>query len=125
VDGVTWREYEKILPQRVAELHRMVHVGAFRATPSRRVYIESYDNGVITVQHEGYTYKATGDPSSSLYDLDDLKVPTRYDTAIELVGHEVRPFDGKQRDTDGRFVIMWNVGARLEFKISSVTKTPC
>ena len=22
VDGVTWREYEKILPQRVAELHR-------------------------------------------------------------------------------------------------------
>src|SRR3954452_3476361 len=39
VDGVTWREYEKILPQRVAELHRAVHVGAYRATPSRRVYI--------------------------------------------------------------------------------------
>ena len=31
VDGVTWREYEKILPQRVDELHRMVHVGSFRA----------------------------------------------------------------------------------------------
>ncbi|MBZ2186271.1 MAG: group II intron reverse transcriptase/maturase [Bryobacter sp.] len=43
VDGVTWREYEKILPQRGDELHRMVHVGAFRATPSRRVYIPKAD----------------------------------------------------------------------------------
>ncbi len=43
VDGVTWREYEKILPQRVAELHRMTHAGAYRATPSRRVYIPKAD----------------------------------------------------------------------------------
>src|SRR6185369_3307611 len=43
VDGVTCREYEKILPQRVAELHRAVHVGAYRATPSRRVYIPKAD----------------------------------------------------------------------------------
>jgi len=103
-------------------------------------FIQSYDNGVITVQHEGFTYKATCDPSSSLYDLDDPKVPTGCDTAIGLVGHEVQTFEGKQRDTEGRFVIMWNVGGLLtlqsvkgdektswrreEFKISSVTKTP-
>ena len=43
VDGVTWREYEKILPQRVDELHRMVQVGALQATPSRRVYIPKAD----------------------------------------------------------------------------------
>ena len=43
VDGVTWREYEKILPQRVTELHRMIHAGAYRATPSRRVYIPKAD----------------------------------------------------------------------------------
>jgi RNA-directed DNA polymerase len=43
VDGVTWREYEKILPQRVIELHRMIHAGAYRATPSRRVYIPKVD----------------------------------------------------------------------------------
>ena len=43
VDGVTWREYEKILPQRVIELHRMIHAGAYRATPSRRVYIPKAD----------------------------------------------------------------------------------
>ena len=43
VDGVTWREYEKILPRRVAELHRMIHAGAYRTTPSRRVYIPKAD----------------------------------------------------------------------------------
>jgi RNA-directed DNA polymerase len=43
VDGVTWREYEKILPQRVTELHRVIHAGAYRATPSRRVYIPKAD----------------------------------------------------------------------------------
>ena len=43
VNGVTWREYEKILPQRVDELHRMVQIGALQATPSRRVYIPKAD----------------------------------------------------------------------------------
>jgi retron-type reverse transcriptase len=39
VDGVTWREYEAVLPQRIHELHRQIQVGAYRAQPSRRVYI--------------------------------------------------------------------------------------
>lgn len=43
VDGVTWREYAKVLPQRVIELHRTIHAGAYRATPSRRVYIPKAD----------------------------------------------------------------------------------
>lgn len=43
VDGVTWREYEKILPQRAIDLYRAVHAGAYRATPSRRVYIPKAD----------------------------------------------------------------------------------
>ena len=43
VDGVTWREYEAILPQRVRELHRQIHVGAYRAQPSRRVFIPKSD----------------------------------------------------------------------------------
>jgi len=40
VDGVTWREYENVLTTRVHELHREIHAGAYRAQPSRRVYIE-------------------------------------------------------------------------------------
>lgn len=39
VDGVTWREYEKVLDQRIPDLHRAIHTGRYRARPSRRVYI--------------------------------------------------------------------------------------
>src|SRR5271166_6193714 len=43
VDGVTWEEYETGLEDRLADLHGRVHRGAYRATPSRRVYIEKED----------------------------------------------------------------------------------
>jgi len=42
-DGVTWQEYEPELEDRLVDLHSRVHHGAFRATPSRRVYIEKAD----------------------------------------------------------------------------------
>jgi RNA-directed DNA polymerase len=42
-DGVTWQEYEPELEDRLVDLHSRVHRGAFRATPSRRVYIEKED----------------------------------------------------------------------------------
>lgn len=43
VDGMTWQEYEAGLEGRLADLHSRVHRGAFRALPSRRVYIEKGD----------------------------------------------------------------------------------
>ena len=43
VDGVTWNEYETGLEGRVADLHSRVHRGAYRAQPSRRVYIPKAD----------------------------------------------------------------------------------
>jgi RNA-directed DNA polymerase len=43
VDGVTWREYETGLEGRLADLHSRVHRGAYRAQPSRRVYIPKAD----------------------------------------------------------------------------------
>ena len=43
VDGVTWQEYEDGLEDRLTDLHDRVHRGAYRATPSRRVYIEKAD----------------------------------------------------------------------------------
>jgi len=43
VDGVTWKEYEPGLEDRLTDLHSRVHRGAFRAAPSRRVYIEKED----------------------------------------------------------------------------------
>ena len=39
VDEVTWKEYAQGLEDRIADLHERVHRGAYRAHPSRRVYI--------------------------------------------------------------------------------------
>src|SRR6266852_4944497 len=43
IDGVTWQEYETGLEDRLVDLHRRVHRGAYRAKPSRRVYIPKAD----------------------------------------------------------------------------------
>jgi RNA-directed DNA polymerase len=43
VDGVRWGEYENGLEDRLKDLHGRVHRGAYRAQPSRRVYIPKAD----------------------------------------------------------------------------------
>ena len=43
VDGVTWKDYEQDLERKLADLHARVHRGAYRALPSRRVYIPKPD----------------------------------------------------------------------------------
>ena len=43
VDGMTWQEYETGLEDRLVDLHSRVHRGAYRAQPSRRVYIPKAD----------------------------------------------------------------------------------
>jgi len=76
VDGVTWREYEKILPQRVAEVHRMIHTGAYRATPSRRVYIPKADGrqrplGIASIEDK-IVQQAVVTVLSAIYEEDFL-----------------------------------------------------
>ena len=43
VDGVTWREYGLDLEDNLRDLHARVHRGAYRAKPSRRVFIPKAD----------------------------------------------------------------------------------
>ena len=43
VDGVTWKQYEQGLENRLADLKDRVHRGAYRAQPSRRIYIPKAD----------------------------------------------------------------------------------
>lgn len=43
VDGVSWREYETGVEDRLMDLHGRVQRGAYRAQPSRRVYIPKAD----------------------------------------------------------------------------------
>ena len=39
VDWMSWKEYEKGLEDRLRDLQERIHRGAYRAQPSRRVYI--------------------------------------------------------------------------------------
>jgi len=43
VDGRTWQEYETGLEGRLIDLQGLVHRGAYRAHPSRRVYLRKED----------------------------------------------------------------------------------
>ena len=55
VDGVTWKEYEKGVEGRLKDLHDRIHRGAYRAQPSKRVYIPKADGrqrpiGIATLE---------------------------------------------------------------------------
>ena len=43
VDGVTWKEYETGLDEKLEDLHGRVHRGTYRAQPSKRAYIPKAD----------------------------------------------------------------------------------
>jgi hypothetical protein len=53
VDGVTWSDYEVNVEANIKDLHDRIHRGAYRAEPSRRVWIPKPDGrqrplGVVT-----------------------------------------------------------------------------
>src|ERR1700680_5089077 len=55
VDGVTWKDYGQDLEENLRDLHARVHRGAYRARPSRRVYIPKPDGrqrplGVVSLK---------------------------------------------------------------------------
>lgn len=55
VDGVTWKQYEDGLENRLADLKGRIHRGAYRAQPSRRIYIPKGDGrqrpiGIATLE---------------------------------------------------------------------------
>jgi len=43
VDGVSWQDYEQHVEANIADLHDRLHRGAYRASPSRRVWIPKPD----------------------------------------------------------------------------------
>ena len=47
VDGVTWEDYGLDLEENLRDLYARVHRGAYRARPSRRVFIPKADGGTL------------------------------------------------------------------------------
>ncbi len=76
VDGVRWQEYERGVEDRLVDLHGRVHRGAYRAKPSRRVYIEKADGrkrplGVAALEDK-IVQHAVGTILNQIYEEDFL-----------------------------------------------------
>ena len=76
VDGVTWKEYESLLPERIPKLHRAIHTGAYRALPSRRVFIPKADGrqrplGIASIEDK-VVQQAVHTVLSAIYEEDFL-----------------------------------------------------
>ncbi|HLX27218.1 MAG TPA: group II intron reverse transcriptase/maturase [Casimicrobiaceae bacterium] len=76
VDGMTWREYESVLYERVHALHWEVQSGSYRVKPSRRVYIPKADGrqralGIASLEDK-IVQQAVATLLSAIYEEDFL-----------------------------------------------------
>ena len=76
VDGVTWLEYGEDLEEHLRDLHARVHRGAYRARPSRRVYIPKADGrwrplGVAALEDK-LLQRAVVEVLNAIYETDFL-----------------------------------------------------
>ncbi len=115
VDGVTWKEYETGLEDRLVDLHGRVHRGTYRAQPSRRVYIQKADgrqrplgiaaledkivqHGVVTILNEIYEVDFQGfsygfRPGRGAHDaLDALSAALQWKRVNWVLDADIRGF---------------------------------
>ena len=76
VDGLTWRDYEADLEHHLEDLHARVHLGAYRALPSRRVYIPKSDGRqrplAVAALEDKIVQRATVAVLNAIYEEDFL-----------------------------------------------------
>ena len=76
VDGLTWRAYEEGLDAKILDLHSRLHKGAYRALPSRRIYIPKPDGRqrplAIAALEDKIVQRATLGVLNAIYEEDFL-----------------------------------------------------
>ena len=76
VDGLTWETYEADLGRRLEDLHARVHRGAYRALPSRRVFIPKPDGRqrplAVAALEDKIVQRATATVLNAIYEEDFL-----------------------------------------------------
>jgi RNA-directed DNA polymerase len=76
VDGLTWKDYEADLAHNLKGLHARVHRGAYRAVPSRRVYIPKPDGRqrplAIAALEDKIVQRATVEVLNAIYEEEFL-----------------------------------------------------
>src|SRR5207247_2154460 len=76
VDGVTWRDYGQDLEENLRDLHARVHRGAYRARPTRRVFIAKPDGrlrplGIASLEDK-ILQRAVVEVLNAVYEVDFL-----------------------------------------------------
>ncbi len=75
-DGLTWTEYEANLERNLEDLHARLHRGAYRALPSRRVYIPKPDGRqrplAVAALEDKIVQRATVAVLNTIYEEDFL-----------------------------------------------------
>ncbi|WP_366514813.1 group II intron reverse transcriptase/maturase [Sphingomonas sp.] len=75
-DGLTWRDYEQDLERKIEDLHARIHRGAYRALPSRRVYIPKPDGGqrplAVAAIEDKIVQRAVAEVLNAIYEEDFL-----------------------------------------------------
>jgi RNA-directed DNA polymerase len=76
VDGLTWKDYEAGLEHHLEDLHARVHRGAYRALPSRRVYIPKPDGRqrplAVAALEDKIVQRATVEVLNAIYEEEFL-----------------------------------------------------
>src|SRR5574342_594912 len=75
-DGLTWGQYEADLEDRIPDLHRRVHLGTYRAQPSRRSFIPKADGRMrplgIAALEDKIVQQAVVTVLNQIYEVDFL-----------------------------------------------------
>lgn len=76
VDGVTWVQYGERLEENLQDLHARLHRGAYRAQPSRRVFIPKPDGrqrplGIVVLEDK-IVQRAVVEVLNAIYEVDFL-----------------------------------------------------
>lgn len=76
VDGVTWRDYGQDLEANLQDLHARVHRGAYRARPTRRVFIPKADGRLrplgVAALEDKILQRAVVEVLNAIYEQDFL-----------------------------------------------------
>ena len=76
VDGMTWNWYVENLEDNLRDLYSRIQRGAYRAKPSRRVYIPKADGRLrplgIAVLEDKIAQRAVGGVLNAIYEVDFL-----------------------------------------------------
>lgn len=76
IDGVTWRDWEADLGRKLEGLHERVRSGAYRATPSRRVFIPKPDGSrrplAVAALEDKIVQRAVVEVLNAIYEEDFL-----------------------------------------------------